>query len=188
MAMGRGEGRGFGAGRFADEASGLGPGIGRGWPGPGPGLALGGFGVGRGIGPGGGRRRRGLVEPAVLAALAGRSAHGYDLRRAVEEITGDIVVVDPGSLYRLLRQLEQVGAVESVWSDGEFGPQRRDYHLTERGRALLASWRDDLARRDLAFHSVIAEIDKALGPQAPKSADGTAAPSTKAERARQGPD
>ena len=120
---------------------------------------------GRAAGPGGMRRRRALVEPAVLAALAGHPAHGYDLRRAVEEMTGGTVIVDPGSLYRLLRQLEQVGAVESAWSDGEFGPQRRDYRLTEAGRELLASWREDLAQRDMAFRSVITEIDKVLGPQ-----------------------
>lgn len=147
--------------------------------------------AGPGMGPGARRRRMALVEPAVLAALAGRSAHGYDLRRAVEEMTGGTVIVDPGSLYRLLRQLEHVGAVESAWSDGDFGPQRRDYQLTKRGRALLALWREDIAERDLALHSVLAAIDEGLGS---RDGDDVRDPSARsgdknavARRGRQGP-
>jgi PadR family transcriptional regulator PadR len=101
----------------------------------------------------------------VLAALAEQSAHGYDLRRAVEEMTEGIVVVDPGGIYRLLRRLELEGLVRSAWAEGEFGPQRRQYGLTEGGRDLLADWRNDLARRRRAFDSVITAIDRTLGPQ-----------------------
>ena len=87
------------------------------------------------------------------------------MRRSIDELTGGAVAVDPGGLYRLLRQLEQEGVVESTWSEGGFGPQRRDYSLTGLGWELLASWREDLAVRDRVFRSVIAEIDKVLGPQ-----------------------
>jgi PadR family transcriptional regulator PadR len=150
MPMGRGRGR-----RFA----------GPGWGG----------GLGMGPGPGGGRGRGALLEPAVLAALAQQSAHGYDLRRSVEEMTEGIVIVDPGGIYRLLRRLEQEGFVESAWAEGEFGPQRRQYRLTADGRDLLAHWRDDLERRRLAFGSVIAAIDRLLGVEPPKREEAASA-------------
>jgi PadR family transcriptional regulator PadR len=134
--------------------------MGRGRGGPGWGRA-GGFGPG--AGRGGGRGRGALLEPAVLAALAEQSAHGYDLRRAIEQMTEGIVVVDPGGIYRLLRRLEEESLVRSAWAEGEFGPQRREYVLTDAGRELLAHWRDDLARRQRAFGSVIAAIDRTLG-------------------------
>ena len=88
-----------------------------------PGQGFGGQGLGRrrrggsgGCGPGHGGRGRGrgvLLEPAVLASLVSQSAHGYDLRKTVEEMTDGFVCVDPGGIYRLLRQLEQDGFVES---------------------------------------------------------------------------
>jgi len=115
-------------------------------------------------GRGSGRGRAALLEPAVLAAIAAEPAHGYDLRRAVEEMTQGLVVLDPGGTYRVLRQLEKDGFVESRWSDGEFGPQRRTYKMTKDGRELLASWRTDLDRRRHAFESVIEMIDRSLAP------------------------
>ncbi len=115
-------------------------------------------------GRGSGRGRAALLEPAILAALAAEPAHGYDLRKAVEEMTQGLVVLDPGGTYRVLRQLEKDGFVESRWADGEFGPQRRTYKMTKEGRELLASWRTDLDRRQHAFNSVIEMIDRSLAP------------------------
>ncbi|MGC8626380.1 MAG: PadR family transcriptional regulator [Acidimicrobiales bacterium] len=127
-----------------------------------------GRGYGAGYGPrrGGGRGRGALIEPVVLAALAGHSAHGYDLRRMVGEITDGAVVVDPGGMYRLLRRLEEGGLVESAWEEGGFGPQRRQYRLTAQGRALLVQWRDELAWRERVFASVVSAIDRSLGLRA----------------------
>ena len=122
-----------------------------------------------GPGRGGGRDRAALLEPAVLAALAEQSAHGYDLRRAVEEMSEGTVVVDPGGIYRVLRRLDEEGFVGSTWVEGEFGPQRREYRLTADGTELLSYWREDLARRERAFHSVVAAIDRSLGPQERKN-------------------
>lgn len=122
-----------------------------------------------GPGRGGGRGRGALLEPAVLAALAAQSAHGYDLRKAVEEMSEGTVVADPGGIYRVLRRLEEEGFVGSTWVEGEFGPQRREYQLTADGRELLSYWREDLARRERALHSVVAAIDRSLGPEERKS-------------------
>jgi PadR family transcriptional regulator PadR len=141
MPMQRGRGRGFGGPGFAG---------GKGW-GPAPGR-------------GGGRGRGALLEPAVLASLARASAHGYDLRKAVEDLTAGFAAVDPGGIYRLLRRLEQDGFVRSNWSDGEFGPQRREYELTSDGRELLAQWGEHLRQRELAFRSVIKAIEESTKP------------------------
>ncbi len=96
-----------------------------------------------------GRGRGALLEPALLIALARSEAHGYDLVRAIEEMTGGDVVPDTGGLYRLLRRLEVEGVVTSSWQESGAGPQRREYRLTDEGRALLAHWMEHLAvRRD----------------------------------------
>ncbi len=104
-----------------------------------------------------------LLEPALLAALADEGTHGYDLRKVVEEMTGGSVCADPGGTYRVLRRLEEQGFVSSRWSEGEHGPQRREYELTEGGRALLAHWREHLREREQVVRSVLDSIERAIG-------------------------
>jgi PadR family transcriptional regulator PadR len=112
-------------------------------------------------GIGGGRGRRLLVEAAVLAALAEqKSAHGYDLRRILAELTDGFMQVDSANIYRLLRRLEEEGFVTSTWAEGEHGPQRREYRLTRKGCRHLLSWRKHLETRERAFRSVIDAIDR----------------------------
>jgi len=95
------------------------------------------------------RRGRGsLLEPAVLAALAQERAHGYDVRKTIEELTGGHVPVDPGGVYRCLRRMEDEGLIASVWVEGDVGPQKREYRLTPDGRVQLAGWVGELRERE----------------------------------------
>jgi DNA-binding PadR family transcriptional regulator len=98
----------------------------------------------------GSRRGRGqgaLLEPLVLAVLARTDAHGYDIVREIAEITGGTVVADLGGIYRVLRRLDDAGVVTSAWAEGDVGPARREYRLTDDGRELLAHWMDHLEER-----------------------------------------
>lgn len=123
----------------------------------------GGAGHGRGRGRGGEGRGagggRGLLEPAVLVVLARGATHGYDLRSAVEGLTSGLVAVDPGGLYRVLRRMEDAGLVTSIWTEGEHGPQRRTYAITDVGRDELCTWAGRLQRR----RRVVNELLDALG-------------------------
>jgi DNA-binding PadR family transcriptional regulator len=108
------------------------------------------------------------LEPALLAALARSEAHGYDLARAIEEMTGGEIVPDTGGLYRLLRRLEADGFVVSTWQESEAGPQRREYRLTAEGHELLEHWIEHLVERREALDRVIAAARSA-------TADGSTA-------------
>ncbi|MDI6901059.1 MAG: PadR family transcriptional regulator [Anaerosomatales bacterium] len=110
-----------------------------------------------------GRGRGALLEPAVLAALARGESHGYDLVAAIEEITGGAVVADTGGLYRVLRRLEDEGSVISHWEEGEAGPARRSYRLTDEGRELLAHWLQHLRERKRALDALVDVVDAAAG-------------------------
>lgn len=88
-----------------------------------------------------------MAEPAVIAALLCSSAHGYDLRKTVFELTDGRIEVDPGGLYRILRRLEADGFVASRWEESEAGPQRREYELTQEGRELAQDWLRHLRER-----------------------------------------
>ncbi|MQY26246.1 PadR family transcriptional regulator [Nocardia aurantia] len=75
------------------------------------------------------------VEVLILRHLMRGPAHGYDLRKHVEENTG--VVLNNNALYPALRRFEEAGAVtkESEQSPGR--PVRHVYTLTPTGRELL---------------------------------------------------
>lgn len=89
-----------------------------------------------------------LIEPSVLYLLGtGAAAHGYDLLNQVNEMGLTDTQVDPGAIYRVLRALEAEGAAVSTWDTSGGGPARRNYELTDLGRARLASWVRVIERR-----------------------------------------
>lgn len=98
-----------------------------------------------------GEQKRSLIETALLIALIEESGHGYALIERVQELVGDQVYVDPGSVYRILRSLEEGGMVTSSWEPGASGPQRRTYTVGPTGRELLRSWTAVLTARGNAL-------------------------------------
>lgn len=88
-----------------------------------------------------------LLEPAILLALRDRAAHGYELVTELEKLGLAEGRIDPGGLYRCLRQMELDGALESEWDTSGNGPARRRYRLTPAGEELLAAWAEVIERR-----------------------------------------
>ena len=78
--------------------------------------------------------RRGVLVLAVLRAL-GSPHYGYSLRRSLSEIGLEI---DEGTLYPLLRRLEEQGLLSSDWHT-EDGRKRRFYQISEDGTAALSA-------------------------------------------------
>lgn len=118
-------------------------------------LGRGGWRMGRGFrghwGPPGPRARRGDVRAAVLALLAEQPMHGYQVIQELENRTGGVWRVSPGSVYPTLQLLEDEGLIASQEIEG-----RRVFSLTESGRARVdalrkegqaAPW-DDVAGED----------------------------------------
>ncbi|HWD54236.1 MAG TPA: PadR family transcriptional regulator [Acidimicrobiales bacterium] len=93
----------------------------------GPGMRWGG---GRGGWGGGRRMRRGAIRTAILLALRQEPAHGYEVMRRLEEMSGGLWRPSPGSVYPHLQMLEDEGLVQSSDVDGS-----RTYALTDAGRA-----------------------------------------------------
>jgi DNA-binding PadR family transcriptional regulator len=105
---------------------------------------FGGFGGGfGGMGHGGraflaGRRlASGDLQLVLLALLAERPAHGYELIKALEERSGGFYSPSPGMIYPALTWLEEVGYA-SVASEGA----RKLYSITEAGHAYLKENRE----------------------------------------------
>src|SRR5580704_16596194 len=63
--------------------------------------------------------------------------HGYGIARRIEQISGDLLAVNQGTLYPLLLKLENEGAITSDWGASENNRRARFYRLTRAGRKQL---------------------------------------------------
>ena len=63
--------------------------------------------------------------------------HGYGIARRIEQISGDLLTVNQGTLYPVLLKLEQEGGIASEWGVSENNRKARFYRLTREGRKQL---------------------------------------------------
>ncbi len=63
--------------------------------------------------------------------------HGYGIARRIEQISGDLLAVNQGTLYPVLLKLEQEGSIASDWGTSENNRRARFYQLTAAGRRRL---------------------------------------------------
>ena len=71
------------------------------------------------------------------------SQHGYGIARRIEQISGELLSVNQGTLYPVLLRLEHEGAVASEWGPSENNRRARFYKLTRAGRKLLQAEKRD---------------------------------------------
>ncbi len=76
------------------------------------------------------------LEAFLLLELLRLPSYGYDLIRQLAGY-GFKRATEPGVVYKVLRSLEEVGAIRSKWTPQESGPARRYYQITDSGRELL---------------------------------------------------
>lgn len=85
----------------------------------------------------------GLMILKTLEALG--PLHGYRIARRIEQISGNELAMNQGTLYPALLKLEQAGWIASKWTESESGRRVKVYALTRAGRRQLsveeAKWR-----------------------------------------------
>jgi PadR family transcriptional regulator, regulatory protein PadR len=83
-----------------------------------------------------------LMVLKTLEALG--PLHGYRIARRVEQISGDRLSLNQGTLYPALLKLEHSGWIASAWGESESGRRVKIYALTKAGRTQLraeeAAW------------------------------------------------
>jgi DNA-binding PadR family transcriptional regulator len=104
------------------------------------------------------------LHHAVLALLADRPAHGYELKSSFEEAVGEQWGgLNIGHLYQILDRLARDGLIESERQPQPVKPDRMVHHLTPAGRAELDRWLGEASvrargYRDDFFLKVVAAV------------------------------
>jgi DNA-binding PadR family transcriptional regulator len=86
-----------------------------------------------------------MATPLVLAILAEGENYGYAILKRVRELSGGELEWSDGMLYPLLHRLERLGYVRASWMVSSEGRRRRNYTITDDGRAQLAHQRQQWA-------------------------------------------
>jgi DNA-binding PadR family transcriptional regulator len=88
------------------------------------------------------------LHHAVLALLAEKPAHGYELRTSFEQAVGDQWGgLNIGHLYQILERLNRDGLVESEHQPQTIKPDRLVHHITAAGREELERWLSEPSSR-----------------------------------------
>lgn len=86
----------------------------------------------------------GLMVLKTLEALG--PLHGYRIARRIEQISGNRLSLNQGTLYPALLKLEYAGWISSRWGESDSGRRVKLYALTRAGRRQIrireAEWRD----------------------------------------------
>jgi PadR family transcriptional regulator, regulatory protein PadR len=88
---------------------------------------------------------QGTLDLLILKALALEPLHGWGVSERLEQISGEALQVQQGSLYPALHRLERRGWIKAEWKITENNRRAKYYALTRVGRKQLeaetAAWR-----------------------------------------------
>src|ERR1044071_7913572 len=101
---------------------------------------------------------QGTLDMMVLRTLSAGPANGYEIARAIERLSEDVLAVDHGSLYPALHRLERSGRVAARWETSSTKRRARYYRLPPAGRKRLAIER---SRWEQMVAAVTREIGRA---------------------------
>src|ERR687885_2403449 len=87
-------------------------------------------------------RPRNWLVPVMLLSLREWNSYGYELMEQAAAFGFE--TMNPGTVYRTLRHMEENGTVRSEWEMSGAGPARRMYSITDAGEAYLALWATSL--------------------------------------------
>ncbi len=87
-------------------------------------------------------RPKNWLVPVILLSLREWNSYGYELMERASNFGFE--AMNPGTLYRTLRQMEKDGIVESTWETSKGGPARRMYTITDSGMTYLDFWAKSL--------------------------------------------
>ncbi|HVU44872.1 MAG TPA: PadR family transcriptional regulator [Terracidiphilus sp.] len=80
---------------------------------------------------------QGTLDMLILKAVSLGPLHGYGVLLRIQQISGEKLVIQQGSLYPALYRLEHQGAIASEWGESENNRRAKYYRLTPEGRKRL---------------------------------------------------
>lgn len=106
----------------------------------------------------------GSTSLLVLSLLAGGDKYGYEMISILEARSDKTFTMKEGTLYPVLHNLEQAGAVRAYDKEAPSGRNRRYYHITKKGSRLLSDKRREWKAFSNMVNAIVAEGEAAPQP------------------------
>jgi PadR family transcriptional regulator, regulatory protein PadR len=100
---------------------------------------------------------QGSLDMLILKTLTRGNLHGYAIVQVIQQISGDEILIEEGSLYPALQRLELHGWIDGEWGLTPNNRKARIYRITPDGRKQLATETQRYRRLTLAIARVMGE-------------------------------
>lgn len=98
---------------------------------------------------------QGTLDMLILKAVSLGPLHGYGVLLRIQQISGDQLEIQQGSLYPALYRLEHQGFIASEWGESENNRKAKYYRLTAAGRKKLQAETDTWHRMANVIGSIL---------------------------------
>jgi transcriptional regulator len=98
---------------------------------------------------------RGTLDMLILKTLSLQPLHGLGISQRIEQVTGGVFQVKPGSLFPALHRLEQEGWIRGSWGESENNRRAKYYRLTSAGKRRLGEEKRNWTQVVLAITKVM---------------------------------
>ena len=98
---------------------------------------------------------QGTLDLLILKTIALEPKHGWAIAKRIQQISGEVLQVQQGSLYPALHRLEQKAWIKAKWAESETGRQAKFCSLTSAGRAQLEKEAANWSRLSAAINLVV---------------------------------
>lgn len=107
---------------------------------------------------------RGNVDTVILKILYEGDRYGYEIIKQISERSGRQLEIKQPTIYACLKRLEKQGFISSYWDSSESGGGRRKYYsLTDRGREVFVTYKNEWERSRDLFGELIMSDEPIFG-------------------------
>ena len=98
---------------------------------------------------------QGTLDLLILKTLDLEPMHGWGITLRIQQVSGNVLQVNQGSLYPALHRLEERGWIRAAWKTSENNRKAKYYKLTARGRKQLAEEKKNWLRLSGAVARIV---------------------------------
>jgi len=101
---------------------------------------------------------QGTLDMLVLKTLQLEPQHGWGISQRIQQMSGDVLQVNQGSLYPALHRLQRQGLIGAEWGTSENNRRAKYYSLTAKGRTQLVAETANWERLSAAVADVLQTV------------------------------
>jgi len=94
---------------------------------------------------------QGTLDMLILRSVSLEPMHGFGITQRIEQISGGVFRVNPGSLLLSFQRMERAGLIDGEWRTTDNNRRARFYRITAKGRKQLNDQKRDWERRVAAI-------------------------------------